>query len=344
MAQTPGQPSPRIPPAVAPILATDAPLPGGAEWAYEYKWDGYRCCLRAGPDGSARLTSRNGRDITAGYPELSRLPEAVLGGRAAVLDGEIVALGEAGRPDFGLLQRRHQRTPGPALLAAVPVTFFAFDLLLLGDAWLLSEPYLRRRELLSAEVGARVGAEAFPPLAVPPCYPRSDVSPEELLAVARRHALEGLIAKRTDSPYQPGRRSRLWIKRALFATQEAVIGGWQPGGGHRAGTIGSLLLGAHDADGALRYVGHVGSGFTERALAALLRELAPLERPASPFTDPVPRPQARRARWAAPRLVGEVAYRTWTRERRLRHPVWRGLRPDVRPADVTLPTPPPPAR
>ncbi|ONK10148.1 non-homologous end-joining DNA ligase [Streptomyces sp. MP131-18] len=328
-----------IPGAVPPILAVDGELPTGA-WAYEYKWDGYRCCLRAAPDGTTRLTSRNGNDLTATYPELAGVPPAAFGGLATVLDGEIVALDAAGRPDFGLLQRRHQRRPGTGRPAAPAVTYFAFDLLLRGQDTHLRAPYAERRAALSRFAAAAEPA-AGGRLAVPPHYTGPGIGPQDLLGIAEQHGLEGLLAKRLDSPYQPGRRSRLWIKRPLVSTQEAVIGGWQPGDGRRSGTVGSLLLGAHDAEGHLRYIGHVGSGFTAATLADLLRRLTPLARATSPFDGPVPREHARTARWTEPRLVGEVAFRAWTRDLRLRQPSWRGLRPDRSPEGITLPGPPP---
>ncbi|MDT0346389.1 non-homologous end-joining DNA ligase [Streptomyces litchfieldiae] len=329
-----------IPDAVPPILAVDGELPSGA-WAYEYKWDGYRCCLRVAPDGTTRLTSRNGNDLTAVYPELAGTLGAAPGGRAAVLDGEIVALNDAGRPDFALLQRRHQRRPGPRLLAQVPVVYFAFDILLLDRDRLLAEPYERRRAVL-AGLGADATETTEGRLAVPPYYSGPEIGPQQLLGVAEQHGLEGLLAKRLDSPYQPGRRSRLWIKKALVRTQEVVVGGWQPGERRRADTVGSLMLGAHDPEGRLRYIGHVGTGFTEAALADILGRLAALARATSPFADAVPREGARRAHWVEPRLVGEVAHRTWTRDRRLRQPSWRGLRPDREPEEVTLPDLPEP--
>ncbi|RKN43869.1 non-homologous end-joining DNA ligase [Streptomyces hoynatensis] len=322
----------RVPEAVAPILAVEGEPPHGA-WGYEYKWDGYRCCLRVSDSGEARLTSRNGNDFTPIYPELTAAPEALRGSRA-LLDGEIVAPDAAGRPDFGLLQRRHQRRPTPRLLAEVPVTFLAFDLLLLGGEWLLGEPYARRRERL-AGLGLGEGGEER--LAAPPYYTEGEVAPERLVEIAGEHGLEGVVAKRLDSPYLPGRRSRLWVKKPLFRTQEAVVGGWRPGEGRRREAIGSLLLGAHDERGGLRYIGHVGTGFTEAALAALAGRLRPLARQASPFAGSVPRERARGARWVEPLLVGEVAYRTWTRDGRLRHPVWRGLREDRDPSGVRLP-------
>jgi bifunctional non-homologous end joining protein LigD len=327
-----------IPDAVAPILAVEGELPTGG-WAYEYKWDGYRCCLRVAADGATRLTSRNGNDLTANYPELAGAPGAALDGRAAVLDGEIVALDAAGRPDFGLLQRRHQRHPSERLLALAPVAFFAFDLLLLDGARLLTEPYERRRAALD-ELGADAERAAAGRVAIPPSYTGPGPGPGALLAVAEQHGLEGLMAKRLSSPYLPGRRSRLWIKKPLIRSQEAVVGGWQPGAGGRAGAVGSLLLGAHDAEGRLRYIGHVGSGFGEAALADLLARLTPLARTTSPFAEPVPADRVRRVRWVAPRLVGEVAHRAWTRDGRLRQPSWRGLRPDRTPEEVTLPRAP----
>ncbi|WP_228082982.1 non-homologous end-joining DNA ligase [Streptomyces profundus] len=322
----------RVPDAVAPMLAVDGPPPSGA-WGYEWKWDGYRCCLRAAPDGTVRLTSRNGNDLTPTYPEVGRLAPELLAGRSAVLDGEIVVLGADGGPDFGRLQRRHQRRhPSAALLAEIPVTFFAFDLLLLAGERLLAEPYRRRRALL----------EGLPPdpsgrVAVPPYYAGPAADPAQLLGIAERHGLEGLMAKRLDSPYQPGGRSPRWVKTPLVKTLEVVVGGWQPGGGRRAGTVGSLLVGAHDDAGRLRYIGHVGSGFSEAVLADLRTRLGGLARDRPPFDEPVPRERARLARWVAPSLVGEVAFRAWTREGRLRQPSWRGLRQDRAPGEARLP-------
>ncbi|KAB8161327.1 DNA ligase [Streptomyces sp. 3MP-14] len=329
-------PGAAVPDAVAPMLAVDGRPPTGAAWAYEWKWDGYRCCLRVAADGTTRLTSRNGNDLTPTYPELAQAGEGPLAGRSAVLDGEIVALGPDGGPDFGRLQRRHQRRhPGRALLAEIPVVFFAFDLLLLDDERLLDHPYRRRRTALEA-----LPADPAGRIAVPPAQLGADADPERLLRVAERHGLEGLVAKRLDSPYQPGRRSPRWVKTPLVRTVEVVVGGWQAGAGRRDGTVGSLLVGAHDEDGRLRYVGHVGSGFSEAVLADLDVRLAGLSRDHSPFVDGVPGPRARLAHWVAPTLVGEVAFRAWTREGRLRQPSWRGLRPDRDPAHARLPSRP----
>ncbi|SOD63308.1 bifunctional non-homologous end joining protein LigD [Streptomyces zhaozhouensis] len=327
------EPPPAVPDAVAPMLAVDGRPPTGARWAYEWKWDGYRCCLRVAADGQTRLTSRNGNDLTPTYPELAQAGPGPLAGRSAVLDGEIVALGPGGGPDFGRLQRRHQRRhPGRALLAEVPVVFFAFDLLMLDGERLLDLPYRRRRAALEA-----LPTDPSGRIAVPPSHPGAEADPEALLRVAEAHGLEGLMAKRLDSPYQPGRRSPRWVKTPLVRTIEVVVGGWQPGSGHRAGTVGSLLVGAFDEDGRLRYVGHVGSGFSEAVLADLDLRLAGLSRADSPFAERLPTARTRVARWVEPRLVGEVAFRAWTREGRLRQPSWRGARPDRDPAAARLP-------
>ncbi|WP_158891340.1 non-homologous end-joining DNA ligase [Amycolatopsis anabasis] len=325
-----------VPEPVAPMLAVDGEVPSGG-YGLEIKWDGFRCCVQVAPDGTTRLTSRLGNDITATYPELGGAFTDALGGRAGVLDGELVVVDERGHPDFGRMQIRHQRGPATALLRQYPVTFFAFDLLRLGSASLVREPYAERRDHLAGLEFADARR-----VVVPPHYTDAEITPAELLRVVADRHLEGIVGKRLDSPYQPGKRSGFWIKRALVRTHEVVIGGWQPGGGRRTDMIGSLLLGAHDERGDLRYIGHVGTGFTERALHDLLDRLRPLERPTSPFANPVPRDRVRDARWVEPRLVGEVVYRKFTgnsttEERRLRHSAWRGLRPDKEPADVELP-------
>ncbi|MGW5054945.1 ATP dependent DNA ligase [Actinokineospora sp. NPDC004072] len=163
-----------------------------------------------------------------------------------------------------------------------------------------------------------------------------DVTGTDMLDIAAASQLEGIVAKRPDSRYEPGRRSRAWTKTALRLTQEVVIGGWTPGEGRRARGLGGLLLGVHDqADGRLRYVGNVGTGFTQRALDDLQNLLHELARDSSPFDDLVPTLYARRARWVQPRLVGKVEHRAWTSDNRLRHPSWRGLRPDRRSTDIS---------
>jgi bifunctional non-homologous end joining protein LigD len=317
-----------LPPALAPMLATAGDPPSGPGWAFEFKWDGVRAVTAVSGD-AVRAQSRLGNEITTGYPELADLA-GLLDGRPVLLDGELVALDASGRPDFGTLQHRmHVREPVPDLVAQVPVTYLVFDVLHLDGTSLLREPYDRRRELLEGLgiAGARVR--------VPPANP--GVSGHQLLDVARAHRLEGVVGKRRTARYEPGRRSAAWIKTAVLHTQEVVVGGWTAGAGRRADTIGALLLGAYDERGELRYLGHVGTGFTEAALQHLLGELTPREQPTSPFDEEVPRLEARKARWVRPQLVGEVVYRVITAEGRLRHAAWRGLRVDKRPEDAVLP-------
>ncbi|HET6503285.1 MAG TPA: non-homologous end-joining DNA ligase [Amycolatopsis sp.] len=315
-----------------PVTGTGA-VPDDPRYCYEFKWDGYRAAMRLAADGTMLLTSRKGNDFTAAYPELAGALGTALRGRAAVLDGEIVALGEDGHPDFTLLQNRrtHRR----------PVSYFAFDLLCFGDDKLIAQPYRHRRELLEKIVPADPNL-----FAIPPSYSHGDLadaglSPHGLLEIAAKSHLEGVVAKVAEAQYLPGRRSPVWLKYPLISTREVVLGGWRPGQGRRSRTLGALLLGAYDrVGGGLCYLGDVGTGFTERALEALLEKLLPLEQPNSPFENAVPRDHVRGARWVEPRLVGEVVYRRLTPEGRLWHTAWRGLRPDREPGEITLPAPP----
>jgi bifunctional non-homologous end joining protein LigD len=314
-----------------PMLATAGALPSGPGWAFEFKWDGVRAVVTV--DASAarpiRAMSRNDRDFSASYPELDRLL-AIADGTRLVLDGEIVALDAAGRPDFGLLQQRmHVQHPSPSLRRQTPASFFVFDVLELGDESLVDVPYRERRDRLE-----ELGLERPPAVDVPPSF--RDVAGDDLLAVARSQGLEGVVAKRLSSRYLPGRRSSDWVKVPLWKTVEVVVGGWQPGEGSRDGSLGSMLLGIYEAD-RLLYVGHVGTGFTQKTLRQLAAALAPIARDDSPFADAVPAPLARKARWVEPLLVGEVMFRSWTHDRRLRHSTWRGLRPDRDPAEVRGP-------
>ncbi|MGH3984156.1 MAG: non-homologous end-joining DNA ligase [Pseudonocardiaceae bacterium] len=310
------------------MMASLGAAPGGSGWAFEWKWDGVRAIVAAIP-GLVRATSRNGRDITAGYPELDVLAELV--DRPVLLDGELVTLDQHGRPDFGRLQSRmHVRRPSPALVRSAPVQFYIFDVLHL-DGPLLAKPYVQRRELLDQLqlTGGPVGIPAN----------HTGIAASVLLDLACQHGLEGVVAKWLDSRYEPGRRARTWIKTPLRHTQEVIIGGWRPGEGHRAGTIGALLLGVYDETGQLRYAGDVGTGFTDRMLRDLLAMLSSHARSTSPFDDVVPREHARGTHWTEPDLVGEVEYRQWTADGRLRHASWRGLRPDRSPREIVLPGP-----
>jgi bifunctional non-homologous end joining protein LigD len=317
-----------LPELVRPMLAVlrDKVPSDDDAYGYEFKWDGVRAVTYV-HGGRPRVLSRNDRDVTGSYPELRMLAES-LGSREVVLDGEIVAFDENGRPSFGTLQSRMHVTDAASvrrLAASTPVTYLVFDVLHLDGRSLLDAPYTERREVLeSLELSG-------PSWQTPPWFRGGG---DAVLAASRQQGLEGVIAKRLDSRYYAGKRSDCWLKVKNLRTQEVVIGGWKPGEGRRKGAIGSLLLGVPGPDG-LDYVGHVGTGFTDRMLRDLEAELASLARDDSPFAAAVPRPHAKDARWVEPRLVGEVAFGEWTREGRLRHPAWRGLRPDKDVAEVT---------
>ncbi len=317
-----------MPELIRPMLAVPGELPSAARdaaYGYELKWDGVRAMTYAAA-GRLRVLSRNDKDISVSYPELAEVIGA-LDGRQVVLDGEIVAFDAHGRPSFGRLQSRMHvgdETQARRLATSTPTTYLLFDVLHLDGRDLTSLPYTERRELLdSLDVQATR-------VSVPPYIPGSGT---DTLALSQRQGLEGIVAKQLDSPYEPGRRSRSWLKVKNLRFQEVVIGGWRSGQGYRANTLGSLLLGISGAEG-LDYVGRVGTGFTDRMLADLSNLLRPLERETSPFTDTVPAADARDARWVEPQLVGEVAFGDWTLDGRLRHPSWRGLRPDKGPSEV----------
>jgi bifunctional non-homologous end joining protein LigD len=311
-----------------PMLASPGELPPPEEddrWGYEFKWDGVRA-VAAVRGGVLGLTSRKGTDITVRYPEVSRLPDA-LAGHDAVVDGEIVAMDAAGRPDFGALQNRMHRTGPevPRLAAEKPVTFLVFDLLSWDGEDLLERPYAERRERLDA-----LGLTGHRWVSTP--WFRGGGA--GVRAASEENGLEGVVAKRLTSVYRPGVRSPEWRKIKNFRSQAVVVGGWRPGQGRRAGGIGSLLFGVPDDEGRLVYAGHVGTGFSDQDLRDLQRMLTP--RTTSPFAGDLPREVTRDAHWVEPDLVGEVAYAVWTAERRLRHPSWRGVRDDLEPDDVVV--------
>lgn len=293
------------------MLAVPGELPSDRDrYGLEVKWDGIRAIIHL--DGGMRVSGRHGAEYTRRYPEIPHF-----GIKNAVIDGEVVALDSRGRPNFIRLQHRmHLTDPDPAMLELYPITYMPFDLLYLDGTPLFDLPYSDRRALLDElDIGA------------PPYFPGDS----DLLAATHEQGLEGVVAKRLDSPYRAGTRSPSWIKVKNLATCEVVIGGWKPGKGRRAGGIGSLIMGMF-TDAGLTYVGHVGTGFTDAVLDDLYRMLRPLEISRSPFCNEVPW----RNRWVRPDLVGEVAYTMLTDDQRLRHPVWRGLRPDKLPSEVTL--------
>jgi bifunctional non-homologous end joining protein LigD len=321
-----GEPMPTL---VRPMLATLGELPPASEdagFGYEMKWDGARAVVYADSD-QVRIVSRNDREITASFPELHGLGDALRAHRV-VLDGEIVAFASAtGQVSFAALQSRlhvQNATRIQRLTQQVPVAYYAFDVLYRDGHMTLGLPYRERRRLLES-------------LELP--GPHWDTPPyvagggPEALAESRRRGLEGVLAKRLTSIYEPGRRSKNWIKVKHQLMQEVVIGGWQPGKGRRTETIGALLLGIPGPRG-LDYVGKVGTGFNREILDDLLARLRALERETSPFADDPPTRDAKDAHWVNPDLVGEVAFTEWTRDGRLRHPTWRGLRLDKSPPEV----------
>ncbi|MFI5958383.1 non-homologous end-joining DNA ligase [Cryptosporangium sp. NPDC051539] len=313
-----------LPELVAPMLATLGTLPADDDgWAYEMKWDGVRLVLYVS-GGRVRALTRSNRDVTGTYPELHALA-ASLGTRQLVLDGEIVAVDDTGRISFGALQpRMHVARPNRTLLNSVQVTYLAFDLLHLDGEPLVDRPYSERRQLLT---GLKLSG---PHWSTPPHF---DGRGEDAVATSRAQGLEGVVAKRLTSKYLSGKRTRDWLKVKNIRTQEVVVGGWRPGAGRREGRIGSLLIGIPGSEG-LDYVGHVGTGFTDAVLDDLTKRLRRTERKTSPFSSELPRPHAKDAHWVTPNLVGEVAFGEWTGEGMLRHPAWRGLRTDKKPADV----------
>jgi bifunctional non-homologous end joining protein LigD len=316
-----------LPDRIQPMLARIADLPpDDGSWAHEMKWDGLRALAYIG-NGPARLLSRTGQDITRDYPELTGLGAAV-GRRQAVLDGEIVAMGGDGWPDFERLQQRmHARPAAVARLAeSLPATYLAFDLLHLDGRPLLDEPYHARRALLEG-----LGLQG-PRWQTPPSF--TGEAGADVLAVSRQHGLEGIVSKRLASRYEPGKRTGSWRKIKNLRRQEVVVGGWKPGEGRRAGQFGSLLIGVQGPSG-LEYSGHVGTGFTQQALDMLSERLAPLRRATSPFAGDVPPEHARRAVWVEPVLVIDVTFTNWTSVGRMRAPSYQGLRLDKDPADVT---------
>jgi bifunctional non-homologous end joining protein LigD len=318
-----------LPKELAPMLAVAGPLPTGrSPWAYEFKWDGIRALVWV-DGGRARAVSRSGRDITASFPELRGLGEA-LGSTRVVLDGEIVALGPDGRPSFARLQHRMHVTSSRNVARAAstdPASLVVFDLLHLDGRSLLRATYdERRRQLDQLAIGGPIWA-------VTPSF--TNESGADVLRSALELGMEGVVAKRRDSTYHPGTRSSDWVKVKGQRTQEVVIGGWTAGQGNRRSTFGALLLGLPSPGRRqLTFVGKVGTGFTDGAREELLAELRPLVRATSPFDEDLPAAFTAGAHWVRPRLVGEVRFTEWTTDGRFRHPVWRGRRSDKTAGEV----------
>jgi bifunctional non-homologous end joining protein LigD len=316
-----------MPEHVEPMKATLGKLPQGEQaYGYEIKWDGVRAiALCSG--GRVRLESRTLRDTAPQYPEVRALGRQ-LGSRDAVLDGELVAIDEDGRPSFQRLQARMHLASDSVIRRRsrdVPVTYMVFDLLYLEGRPTMELAYEQRRELLEA-------LELEGPNWQTPSYHRGEG--KALLGASRERGLEGIVAKRLDSAYLPGLRSKAWLKVKNVRAQEIVIGGWIPGKGRREDMIGALLAGYQehrDGERALRYAGRVGTGFTEADLRRLAELLEPLRVDESPFAGRQP---PREAEFVEPRLVAEVEFNEWTAAGTMRHPSFKGLRDDKDPGEV----------
>jgi bifunctional non-homologous end joining protein LigD len=317
------------PPAPDPMLASANGEPfDDPGWAFEPKWDGLRAIAVC--QDETRLISRNRNDVTAAYPELHKVHERLVA-LDAMVDGEIVCF-EAGHPSFERLQTRmHVRDLRQVerLMKSLPVTFIAFDLLYLDGRSLVRAPFEERRRLLEETLVASDAVQLSPSIRG---------SGMALFEAARAQHLEGIVAKRVSSPYEVGRRSRSWRKIKTVFDADVVIGGWSDGKGRRSGGLGALLMGAY-ADGELRFVGEVGTGFDDRTLSRLLSELEPRVTERSPFSlaslEGAPR-EVRQAHWVRPELVATVEFRELTTAGKLRAGSFKGLRTDKAPGECTF--------
>ena len=331
-------PAEEMPARLEPMLAKNGRIPesDNDEWAYEIKWDGIRA-LGYADHGSWHMLSRRLEDVTARYPELAPIGEA-LAGHAAILDGEVVALDGEGRPRFQLIQSRMGLSSPAAVkarAAQTPVDYVIFDLLHLDGHCVRDLPYVRRRELLE-----ELGLDG--PRWRTPRYRHGGGA--SLLEAARLQGLEGIVAKRCDSLYRPGRRSSEWIKERVWRTQEFVIGGYIPGEGRRTSRVGSLLVGYYDRRASelsegepqtLHFAGGVGSGLNEALIERLKKELREREIPESPFDVGAPTgPKARTAVWCRPELVCKASWTEWTNEGTLRQPTFQGMVDDKDPHEI----------
>ena len=307
-----GSPLKSLPQTLAPQLATlaNAPPSDGAGWIYELKFDGYRILARIDARGAVRLFTRSGNDWT---DKLASVADAIkaLGLRSTWLDGELTATGDNGAPDFQRLQNAFDRAATTGLI------YTLFDLPVYAGRDLREEPLLKRRAALEALVQKDAGetlrfSAAF------------DARAADLVASACKIGFEGVIGKRADAPYRSGRSSQ-WIKLKCSQRQEFVVSGFTEPQGGRSG-LGALLLGVHDAKGALLYAGKVGTGFTDDALQRLRAQLEPLVQKRCPFSA-LPT-DARKVHWLKPTLVAEVAFAEWTQDGHIRHSVFKGLRTD----------------
>ena len=306
---------------IKPMLAKASKLPAAQqEYAYEIKWDGLRAIIYA-DKGRILVSSRNLNDITAQYPELQAIKGSLNHG--TILDGEIVALNSSGRPSFELLQARmglSSITNIESKMKQVPVTYIIFDIIQLNEKQLNDQPFVYRRNKLE-----QLGLTG--PFWQTPAYTKGDG--QSFLAASRQLGLEGIMAKRLDSLYIPGKRTGDWLKIKNQLRQELVVCGWVVGKGGRAGRIGAILVGYYE-NHCLVYAGKVGTGFTIAMLDKLTELLTPLQRSTSPFCSEIP---VKEAIFVEPKLVGEFEFTEWTTNNTLRHPSFKGLRED-KPANL----------
>jgi bifunctional non-homologous end joining protein LigD len=320
-----------MPTEIHPMLATSIAEPFDApDWLFEIKWDGYRAVAFI-ENGKTRLVSRNQNELTARYPELKDLAHS-LKAKTAILDGEVVALDEQGRPSFSLMQQRTGFRPGGRrgpTDAGVPVLYYAFDLLYLDGYDLRKLPLEERKKKLASILIAR------DMLRYSDHYERRG---KALIELARKKGLEGILAKKRDSIYQE-RRSSEWLKIKIRHSLESVIGGYTPPEGSRA-HFGSVVLGLYDKQGRLIHIGQAGSGFNQKSLAEIWKMLQKRETNQKPFYGEVE--ALRKVNWVKPDLVAEIEYAEWTDGAsggtgpKLRAPVFLGLRDDKDPKDCSL--------
>ncbi|OFE18889.1 DNA ligase [Humibacillus sp. DSM 29435] len=306
-----------------PMLATSTDtVPVGDRWAHEVKWDGMRLLTDVSADG-VRLFSRTERDVTAAFPELLGLAAEFAD---MLLDGEVVCLRD-GVPSFSALADRIHVTDArraARLAESNPVTLMAFDLIRLYGVDLTARSWVdRRRTLERLELNS-------PRWQTPPTFTDGAV----LYAATKEQGLEGVVSKRVDSAYLPGRRSAYWLKAPHRGTISVVIGGWRPEStGGVKGRLGAVLVGV-PGPGGLRYLGRVGSGLAGKTGSALMGDLSPLQTSESPFGTEVPREDAAGAQWVHPLLVADVQSLGLSGQGRLRQPAYKGLRADLTPADL----------
>jgi bifunctional non-homologous end joining protein LigD len=334
--KTPGARKAPMPSTIHPMLATlvDKPF-DNADWLFEIKWDGYRSVAFL-DGGKARLVSRNQNEMTSQYPELRDLPEYVRA-RTAILDGEIVALDDSGRPSFSLMQQRTGISGNGRRVKAsdrtVPIAYYVFDLLYL-DGYDLTRVDLEKRKELLAGIIAGSGLVRY-----------SDHHLEQgtaLYEAAKQQGLEGIVAKRRNSCYEQ-KRSREWLKMKITRQQECVIGGYTDPRGSRE-HFGSIVLGLYDEKERLLHVGQAGSGFTEKTHEDMWRLLQKLKADKNPFANKVE--STRRTHWVKPELVAEIKFSEWTHETdgggvKMRAPVYQGLRTDKSPRECVFERPVP---